>query len=64
VWPAYIKAHEHLFSNGDVDAGQVKPEENLLAMTPGDGEAEMTRAFDASCEAMMAALRAGKGRVM
>lgn len=64
MWPAYIKAHEHLFSDGDVDEGQVKPEENLLALTPGDGEAEMTRAFEASCEAMIAALRAGKGRVM
>lgn len=50
MWPAYVKAHERLFENGDVEEGA--PLAPLELVEPVDGD--MTAAFAAACERILA----------
>jgi nicotinamide/nicotinate riboside kinase len=55
VYPAYVKAHEHIFENGDVENGKVKSE-GLHVLQPLEGKEEMTKCFKESCEIIQRAL--------
>ncbi|ORY33384.1 hypothetical protein BCR39DRAFT_463559 [Naematelia encephala] len=61
VYPAYIKAHEHLFDN--VETGQLKERwtDRLQVVRPREGAEEMTRVFGESCKGIIEACRQGKG---
>ncbi|KAL0062270.1 ribosylnicotinamide kinase [Marasmius tenuissimus] len=37
VWPAYLKAHKHIFENGDVVAGIPKPGNDLIVLESAQG---------------------------
>lgn len=65
VWPAYIKAHEHIF-DGDIETGPVTSSwgekgRDLLVVEPKDGEEEMTKAFISSCNAIFNRTSQGAG---
>jgi len=55
VYPAYVKAHAHIFDNGDVEDGQVRLKE-LHVLQPQEGQDEMTKCFKESCEIIQRAL--------
>jgi len=55
VYPAYVKAHEQIFENGDVEEGQVKSE-GLHVLQPLEGRDEMTKCFQESCGIIQRAL--------
>jgi nicotinamide/nicotinate riboside kinase len=53
VYPAYVKAHEMIFEDGDVESGRVREEwKDLKISAPREGVKEMTMAFDQGCSAM------------
>jgi nicotinamide/nicotinate riboside kinase len=57
VYPAYIKAHEQIFENGDIEQGAVRSDwEGLQVLQPLEGPDEMTRCFEKSCEIIQMAL--------
>ncbi|WWD19767.1 hypothetical protein CI109_104231 [Kwoniella shandongensis] len=61
VWPGYLKAHNELFQ--DVEKGPLKGAwgDKLVLLTPEEGEAGMTNAFDKACEAIIDGYRKGAG---
>jgi len=66
VYPAYIKAHEDIFVQGDVNRGQLREDwgpsgRDLHVFEPLEGAEEMTRTFAQSCEAIIEAARSGVG---
>ena len=62
VYPAYVKAHEDIFERGDVEKGALRPAwEGLQVLAPLEGEEEMTKAFQLSCQIILEACRNGTG---
>ncbi|WVQ84569.1 hypothetical protein IAT38_006723 [Cryptococcus sp. DSM 104549] len=64
VWPGYIKAHEGVFDG--VESGPLKPEwgpegKDLRVISPDEGVAGMTLAFDKSCQAIVEGCKKGAG---
>lgn len=56
VYPAYTKAHEQIFENGDIEQGEVKADwKGLHVLQPLEGVEEMTRCFQQSCEVIQKA---------
>lgn len=55
VYPAYVKAHEQMFENGNIEHGKVKLE-GLHVLQPLEGGDEMTKCFKDSCEIIQKAL--------
>lgn len=37
VYPAYVRAHEHLFAGGDVENGEINSKYDDLLVLPGEG---------------------------
>lgn len=63
VWPAYVKAHQHIFESEDVENGDVKSGwkgRGLEVMDPKEGPEEMTRCFKRSCEIVRQAFEGDK----
>ena len=63
VYPGYVKAHEHIFEGGDVEKGEELKEwkERVVVLTPKEGEAEVTKAFETSCQAIRVGVERGVG---
>lgn len=63
VYPAYVKAHQHVFESGDVETGAVAPawRERLTVISPGDGPSGMTAAVDEACRTILEEARKGAG---
>lgn len=69
VYPAYVKAHEHIFEDGNVEKGMLRETwglggKSLQVMRPLEGEEEMTKAFEKSCEVIIEACRGNIGTVV
>ncbi|KAK4688140.1 hypothetical protein P7C73_g1972, partial [Tremellales sp. Uapishka_1] len=52
VWPGYVKAHEHVYRDGDVEHGIVV-DKRIQLVHPGDGAEGMTRALEECCVAVL-----------
>lgn len=52
VWPSYIYAHQHLFTDGNVESGSIKPNEDVVLLESGGelGEKGMDRMVEKSCQ--------------
>jgi nicotinamide/nicotinate riboside kinase len=67
VYPAYLKAHEALFVDQNVEDGKLAPnavERGIQVFTPAEGSEGMERVVDAACDAILQALRIGGGVVI
>ncbi|WVQ77461.1 hypothetical protein IAR50_007147 [Cryptococcus sp. DSM 104548] len=67
VWPGYLKAHAHVLEGPDLT--RVKPEWgpeglDLHVISPGEGAEGMSEAFVKSCQAMLDAVKSGKGSII
>lgn len=51
VWPAYMKAHKHLFEDGDVEQGRPLPGQKLTLLEAQ--QLDMSGLFDGACAAIM-----------
>jgi nicotinamide/nicotinate riboside kinase len=65
VYPAYVKAHEDMFKDGNVEDGDLWPRwQGLTVLKPLEGSSEMSKAFELSCAAIIKACQAGKGTII
>jgi hypothetical protein len=49
VWPGYVKAHQGIFEDGDVENG--RPLSGITLLEPLDGD--MTDVFEAACKTII-----------
>ena len=66
VYPAYVKAHKHMFEGQDVETGAElegwkKGKNEVRMLMPGEGQPEVTRVFEESCRYLIDQVRAGAG---
>lgn len=53
VWPAYVKAHSHLFINSNIETGLLKPEVEEKIKMLGATQMTMVELLDATCTAIL-----------
>ncbi|TXT04346.1 hypothetical protein VHUM_04113 [Vanrija humicola] len=59
VYPGYLKAHAHLFANGDVEHGALLPDTGITVLRPGEGVPGMTKIVTEAGEVLVADVEVG-----